>query len=409
MPELTYLLFDVDGVIVDPQGYIAGVTKTLQLLCHKTGLTNTAELLPTKAEIARMEAAGVHDVWDITNIIFCQILTSIAGSGSPSHISIGAGDTDVDSKLALIAATGPQVPKPEFEEMAKAIAAQGATAHPPDVALSVLSQKLKHRLADNLLTGWVALLGNFLNGTRNPYQSYGTKLFQNIILGSEEFARTYELESKYDGESLLLAKDKVLITEQSVSRVMALTKSPHWRVGIYTARPSHPPADAPGSKKGYSPEAELALECAGMSSLPLVGMGMMEWLAVQTGHRSEELTKPNTTQAIAALLASTTGTTSMASLNQAYRLDKLQEDPDNTPLLELKGCSPTIFVFEDTISGITPMLSVGKRLNQMGYSIKVEPLGIASDSKKKSALQKLCPRVFNNINDALDHALGTTV
>jgi hypothetical protein len=78
---------------------------------------------------------------------------------------------------------------------------------------------------------------------------------------------------------------------------------------------------------------------------------------------------------------------------------------DPTPLGMVKNCDITIFVFEDTISGIMPMFAAAKRLNSAGYSIRVMPLGIARDTKKKAALQELCTNVFADVNTAIDFAL----
>ena len=88
MQEMTFFLFDVDGVIVNPLAYRAGVTKTLELLCQRIGLSSIDDLLPTEAEISRLESVGVHDVWDMTNIIFASVLTSIAQSKESAKIAL---------------------------------------------------------------------------------------------------------------------------------------------------------------------------------------------------------------------------------------------------------------------------------------------------------------------------------
>ncbi len=86
--EQRIFLFDVDGVIVNPVAYRLGITKTLVELCEKIGLQNINAILPEETEIAAMEAQGVHDVWDITNIIICDILTTIALQGNPIEDSV---------------------------------------------------------------------------------------------------------------------------------------------------------------------------------------------------------------------------------------------------------------------------------------------------------------------------------
>ena len=74
---LTVLLFDVDGVIVDPRAYKVGVIRSMEFLCTACGLRDVAALLPQPSEIAYMESRGIHDVWDITNIMFGLVLSKV--------------------------------------------------------------------------------------------------------------------------------------------------------------------------------------------------------------------------------------------------------------------------------------------------------------------------------------------
>ncbi len=62
------------------------------------------------------------------------------------------------------------------------------------------------------------------------------------------------------------------VSRESVDKLNAFGSEENCMVAIYTARPSHPPADATGSRVGYSPEAELALQTAHIEGFPLVGM-----------------------------------------------------------------------------------------------------------------------------------------
>ncbi len=86
MTRQRIFLFDVDGVIVNPLAYRIGVTRTLIELAARIGLQDINAILPTEEEIAAMEANGVHDVWDITNIIFCDVLTTIALQANPIEV-----------------------------------------------------------------------------------------------------------------------------------------------------------------------------------------------------------------------------------------------------------------------------------------------------------------------------------
>lgn len=393
--ETIVLLFDVDGVLVDPRAYKIGIIRTIEVLCAEIGIADASNLVPSSSEIAYMESRGIHDVWDISNIMFSLLLDSAYQSlFNTSKHALSAKDTS--SKLQEIKHAGPRVIRPDYNKFADQITAKDG--HPPDHALQMLGAKLK----DDTCNEWGSLLQDFLKGTRSVYESYGTRLFQNIILGSSEFETTYELRSHYDGPSLLKKEDRVLLHKQLAEKLLALQKSNALNIAVYTARPSHPPPDA-GHIKGYSPEAEMAAEAAGLQSLPLVGMGMMEWLAAQHGERTEDLTKPNTTHSISALLAALSRDNSSAILNLAYEIDK---HTLNKSLDAIQADQIRIYVFEDTISGIKPMKLMGNKLSTNGREITVIPLGIAEDVAKVSALKESCHTVFPNINEAVSFVLA---
>lgn len=402
---MTIFLFDVDGVIVNPLAYRIAINKSLELLGEKVGLSNIGELLPTSDEISRMEACGVHDVWDITNIVFGSILAEIALSLARRDRLISFDNAETAGKLARIKDSSPEVSKPSYMNVFDALAASSEHVHPPDAALQIFKQQMERALPEDVCSGWLDLERGFLSGTRSAYESYGTRLFQNVLLGPEEFEATYGLPSEYHGVALLRTEDVVLINESSVQMLRGLNGRPHFRIAIYTARPSHPP-EGISEHRGYCPEAEVALELAGLSGIPLVGMGMMDWLAARHGESPESLTKPHTTQAFAALIAAASQSYDANVLESAYDLGVRNKNPQDTILDLLRDRIVTIYLFEDTISGIRPVMRVAEQLNEHGYAMSVRALGIAKDESKRKALQPLCVELFEVVNDAIEFALN---
>lgn len=393
------LLFDVDGVIVDPIAYRIGVTYTLKQLGELIGLADLGALMPSEKEIASMEANGVHDVWDMTNIIFAIWLTEIALKTETVH-SVGQdSDGSVAEQLRQLQQLKPSVDRPDYAVLATKLHPTSEFSHPPDIALHFLEERISSLSQRD---AWGKLIRKFLIGTRSAYSSFGTRLFQNIILGNEVFERTYGLPSDYDGQGLLQQEDKTLISNNTVAQLLQQNKQNDVAVGIYTARPSLPPKDAALPPLGYSPEAEIALQNAGMQSLPLIAMGMMEWLAKERNERTEDLTKPNRTQALAALINTINGGHDVEALQQAYEIDKQNLPAAETDLSALKDQKTKIYVFEDTISGIVPMLAVADLLRKQNFDIEVDALGIAHDDKKIVALKKHCSQVFPDVNQAFD-------
>lgn len=402
MSERRIFLFDVDGVIVNPIAYRLGVNKTLSGLCEKIGLANIDSVLPTEADIAAMEAQGVHDVWDITNIVFCYILTEIALKAENTNKLLPIESNELvpqntSELLYALRSLNPVVARPDYLELAIKMAVTQTLSHPPDIAMAQFHQRLS---TINANAKWIELLKRFLIGTRSAYSSYGTCLFQNIILGSEDFERTYGLVSEYSGPGLLRTEDITLIRKETVDQLKLLSREPANAVGIYTARPSLPPKQAGTSPVGYSPEAEIALENADMQSFPLIGMGMMEWLGKQHSERTEDLTKPNATQALAALINTITDGQDVTALEQAYAIDKLNKDPGETNLYSVSKDKTTVYVFEDTISGIVPLKKTVQMLQSRGFDMDLKPLGIAVDPTKKEALERHCKEVFADVNEA---------
>jgi hypothetical protein len=401
---MNLFLFDVDGVIIDPRAYRLGINRTLTCLFAKIGLQNLQSHLLSQSEIAFMESRGIHDVWDITNIIFCLVVTTILFTDERAVLSRAA---DPDKQMERLQLLQPAIDRCHYLEFITEITGSSHLSHPPDAALESLQRKLPKTTQDNVDANEraaepdknaIRFLRSFLIGTRTPYQSYGTRTFQNILLGSKHFEETYGLRSTQDGQSFLRREDRVLISPESVKTLRALCHLPENKVGIYTARPS---LSAEPNEKGFSPEAELALDMAGMTDFPLVAMGMMEWLAARTGTRAEDLTKPNTTQAVAALMACIRGKVSQELLEQAFAFDKCGRELTSTALVELRERNTTVYVFEDTVSGIKPMLEVGERLEALGLHIKVQPLGVSAEPSKIAALSIHAKQVYPDVNTAL--------
>jgi hypothetical protein len=397
---LTVFLFDVDGVLIEPLAYRVGISATLTELCTLAGISNVSDLLPTGSDISYMEACGLHDTWDITNIAFSLILAAV--HRLPSASSIALSSASPRERLLSIGQSTPIVPKPDYRGFAKQLGDAHGSVHLPDVALELLSTQFFNANNGSEIA-WKELLGAFLNGTRSPYKSYGTKLFQNIVLGSDQFKKTYALETEIESDSILEREDRVAITRESASILLKLDQRDNFRAGIYTARPSLPPRDKEASV-GYSPEAEIAVGMSGLDRLPLVAMGMMDWLAQQHGDRTEELTKPNTTQALAALLAAVKRRSDSATLNLAYQFAR--EKRTDIELPELSGKDVRMYVFEDTISGVKPAIALGTSLRSNGYRVSVKGLGIATDNHKLSALSEVCFKQFPNVNEAISFAMG---
>jgi hypothetical protein len=395
-------LFDVDGVLVDPRAYKIGVGKTLEFLLAQTTKQDLSTLLPDEADFAFMESRGIHDVWDMCNIMFALFVEQAWRTYASEFYREQFPKNEILETLHAIRALSPTFKRPDYRKFAEQITLDHK--HPPDNALALISQSAQFA-QDTNTSAWTQLLKGFLQSTRSVYGSFGTLVFQNIILGDAVFESTYQLQRACSSPSLIKTEDIVLLDAQMSAKILQLNKQQSIHAGIYTARPSLPPPDIE-ERRGFSPEAEMAAEAAGLGELPLVGMGMMEWLASEHGERTEDLTKPNTTHSLSALIATLKADRSSRILELAYAYNKEKNLESTEEISTLLKKVNHIFVFEDTISGIKPMRAMSSQLNDAGFAIQISPLGIARDAGKKSALEPNCEKVFDDINQALEYAFS---
>jgi hypothetical protein len=380
LSTLQSFLFDLDGVLVTGEAYHEAIVRTLELLLRRLLAADPQKFLPTKKEIFYFEAQGIHDVWDITNIVYALIYVSVF---------LGENQLTVD--------------RPNFCHFVDKVARRAGAHQPLDASLSLLRDELEARFDGTELGAKMEELTEILLGSRSVYRSIGTRIFQNLILGSRSFEDIYRIPCEFASESLLLAKETVLINQDTVRTILSLRGTGKLQAGIFTARPSEAPPSCQAA--GYSPEAELAAKLCGLSELPVIGMGTMQWLAGSHNERSEDLVKPEVTHAMAALLCTVIGSVTAEHLEQSYRIARLDESADRTMLAQVKDCPLTVSIFEDTVSGIKSALAAAQRLQRQGYCLTVQALGIATDEAKHAALAQVCHKVFPDVNEAIRYAL----
>ena len=97
--KLRIFFIDVDGVIVEALSYRHALRMTLELLLGRFGIARARDFIPESADIASMEACGVHDVWDITCISFALVLEKLfalrRSCAAPAY-SVLDGEFDFD-------------------------------------------------------------------------------------------------------------------------------------------------------------------------------------------------------------------------------------------------------------------------------------------------------------------------
>src|ERR1041385_9376580 len=98
----------------------------------------------------------------------------------------------------------------------------------------------------------------------------------------------------------------------------------------------------------YAPEAELALDLVGLSAIPLIAFGKLEYIASQFNIDPATLVKPSPIHPLAAVLAAWTGEEALAlqAAMDWYKTGMLNALFDQVP------STFELIVVEDTVGGI---------------------------------------------------------
>jgi hypothetical protein len=122
------------------------------------------------------------------------------------------------------------------------------------------------------------------------------------------------------------------------------------------------------------------LELVGLTDMPLIGFGKLEYLAAEYGLNAGALIKPSPVHALAATAAALTGN----------EWTGLQSAGDWAQTGQLKGVFADLprafelYVIEDTLGGIRSTQAAGEILRKAGFDVTVHPLGLTSGSAAKT-------------------------
>lgn len=349
------ILLDVDGVLVQPGGYRAALRSTVNHFIDPQ--------IDIKEEwLADLEKRGISSEWDMAPLLLASYWNDILARQPMRNLSSdvfsAAGEINRQRKVEIPA----HLPVPDFPLVRGQYPARSALE-------AGCFASIPYDLRRNLL-----------RETRSLHKSNTMRIFQHFTLGSRQFTETYNLPAEFETGSFLLLHDSPIIDDE----IRAKFFQSDYHLAAFTSRPSRPPRELGESIVGFAPEAELALELAGLSDIPLIAFGKLEYLASQYGLDPAALVKPSPFQALAAVLAAWTGE-EWPALRAANRWRE-------TGLLSgIFGRLPKIFeliVVEDTLGGIFSALAAGEILKKAGFDVHVRAAGLTSGVSAKSAAFK---------------------
>ena len=362
--ENTIIALDVDGVLVRPVAYRQAVRSTITFFAKQLGVDPEGFMVDDRnrasgRNMSHFEAEGIHDPWDVSAIVVSLMELKKAGIDVSNGDALGAFQIN----------SSPQ-------------------SHPPEVVLRYLRSKYQRAVPDT-----IRHITRTLSKTRDPFSNEVTSIFQEYVLGKDAFKTTYGKESRTGEEvSLIRTKDGSLIDDRGRKDLDEISQG-GGMVVIYTGRPGLPPYDAQRRPfDGYAPEAELAVEKSKVKPIGIVSMGSMEWLGRVKKTPVESLTKPNPTQALAAILSALRRKTDMRVLMDAYEWGRTGKVPNELqPFTEDAAKKLELVVVEDSPSGIRAFINAKKILESKGINVSLTAIGVHDRNydEKHTAFRRL--------------------
>lgn len=384
MTRKTILLFDIDGVLLDPQGYRLALRDALDHIAARMG-AGPVDL--HDEEIAYFESRGMTNEWCSGPSFSAALLVETLREYP--DLAASTFWASVDS----IRAAGLPLPRPDFTAPMRAVVQEGELLHETGPLLAWFRQTSPQALHP--------ALEDLLADVYHPDSPF-TALFQQFTLGSEGYARTYSRPADLALPGYLLTKDRPNLHPETRAALLASVNSGRLAACLFTARPSLPARDLPTAVRNgldparFPPEADYGAQCIDLEALPLIASGRLTWLALRRGQHPNALTKPAPFHALAAAAAALTGS-EYAGLLAADAL--LQRGELSGPFAAKPALH--LVVFEDAAGGIRATAAAADLLAQAGLDISWEAVGVSHEAEKQASLSRLAQRVVADVNDGL--------
>ncbi len=370
------LIFDMDGVLLEPKGYHRALQETVRLTSLSLGF-EAFTLLPE--HIARFESIGISNEWHSSAFCMALMVIELLKQGlqfdpgtelDPPNFAPRPLKLQMESALSLI--DRQPIERPAIKRAVKAIdGIARKEGVDPDVVISIVhnSESVEHSVTFNV--------------------------FQEFVLGSTIYEQTYGKEPQLKDDSYLTMYDRSLLGHETREALLSWLEDPLHCAGIMTNRPSNSLLRRHGT-----PEAELGAALVGLDHLPIIGSGEMKWLAESKLEDVGTLLKPAVYHGLSAILAAS-GLPIEESLLGSYSAISDEGDLDFSYL-----DNGSVFVFEDTPAGILAVETAGEALHSRGIRIQVEKIGISSDPIKQKALDQVGAMAWDSIDEALFSAIS---
>ena len=389
-------IFDLDGVLIECNGYIRAFIETVKTIAQRMGL---GEYAPEASSHALFESCGVSSEWDMAAIWLAVLVEEIAKHFETKELPDNL--KDLWEKKLQFHLDG----RPDFESLiiglrrisipGKSIAESVYQA--TKEASGLFEHAKDHRLFKELLMT-----------TRDVRNNLVSSIFESFVVGSEAYAKITHLPSLLNSISYLEMYDKPLIREMPRDHLIKASKG-QLVLAICTSRPSLSPHSMDSKTFDYFPEAEIGIKMIHMEGVPFLGWGGIQTLAAQYNEEPDNMLKPQPVQMLASLAAAL-GNDAKESLIWAYHLWKHDLRVKGIPFsaIILKKSLPheiSLHIFEDLTTGLQAGKSTKRILENVGHEVELHLWGISSYKEKVVALKKESAKVFSHVDQAVEQAL----
>jgi hypothetical protein len=384
-------LFDVDGVLVKPAGYRKASQSALNFFTRQMGIADQ----PLGEDIFSLfESQNIISEWDIVPLCLAAIMDDLMGRCPDLRLP-----QDLSGALEGLHACQLPVPQVDYAGLTACLGGgflPGKTF--ADLALQ-LNQTGELNPPFPNLQGH-PLLSIILEHTRDVVKSPVTRIFQQFVLGCENFQKAYDLTCQVENSSYLMEYDRPALEGSQRDDLLNYWRKDQLDLAAYTIRPCFLGSAEPEKILPYSPEAELALELNGLEGIPCMGYGQVYRAAELAGISPENIIKPSPVQALGAIGAAVF----------RIELEAIQEAinwincGDSSYFKRLPALD--VYIFEDSAGSILGVKSACEMLVRLGIPVSLRACGIASSSVKIAALQLAQAEIFSNVNSAVQMSLS---
>ncbi len=400
MKQQTFILLDIDGVLLRPGGYRRSYIDTVN---HFLDLFGQPHLSVNMQVAEKFEYAEIPAEWDMVPLSIAAFLEWYA-ENSPDTFFFQS-----IKKAENLPPVGTQEGFYRFLQ-AKIMDFSDVLTSTDIPALAVYKNCRHQRTASVLSRIWNdPILDEILADSLNVYKSPLFRRLENAVLGSKVFMETFGFPAEENLNSYLERFDSPIISKQYQKKLADLGED-GYHAAIITARPNLLPESVDRNtirSHTILPEAETALRLIGWkkNEMITIGVGSLCYVEQKYNLPKDTLLKPHAYHSLAAIL-NTLCDDQRKALEAAKKITDLWDKKDfiQNPVADFlpEGSAIRLAVFEDSASGMKSCMNAGAILSDFGYSVTIETYGIYTTEEKQALLTAFGAEIFSDINQALD-------